>query len=110
LQVLCTNPAALQGGAAPLDPYFPVADLAPAHRHVSTLWAEYPDLYTGQCLSAGGATWLQVSKISPADRRLNLPQEGGPRWGYHVADVNLALGNLVQDVQAQEAAYRAAHP
>ena len=110
VQVLCTNPAALQGGKATLDPYFPVANLAPAHRQVSTPWAEYPDLYSGQCLSASGATWLQVSKISPGDRRLNLPQAGGPQWGYHVADVNLALGNLVQDVQAQEAAYQAAHP
>jgi hypothetical protein len=110
LQVLCTNPAALQGGVAPLDPYFPVADLAPAHRHLSTPWGEYPDLYSGQCLSAHGATWLQVSKIAPGDQRLDVPQAGGPRWGYHVADVNLALGNLVQDVRAQEAAYQAAHP
>jgi hypothetical protein len=28
----------------------------------------------------------------------------GPTWGYHADDVNLALGNLVADVAAEEAA------
>jgi hypothetical protein len=110
MQVLCTNPAALQGGRALFDPYFPVADLSPAHRHVSTPWVAYPDLFSGQCTSAGGATWLQVTNVSPSDQRLRLPQVGGPQWGYHVADVNLALGNLVQDIRAQEAAYQTTHP
>ena len=32
----------------------------------------------------------------------------GPTWGYHLDDVNLALGNLVDDVRRQVAAYRAA--
>jgi hypothetical protein len=31
----------------------------------------------------------------------------GPDWGYHLDDVNLALGNLVKDVKDEEAAY---HP
>jgi hypothetical protein len=26
-------------------------------------------------------------------------------WGYHLEDVNLALGNLVKDVSSEEAAY-----
>ena len=30
----------------------------------------------------------------------------GPLWGYHLNDVNLALGNLVTDVGLEEAAYR----
>ena len=29
----------------------------------------------------------------------------GPLWGYHVDDVNLALGNLVADVGSEEGAY-----
>ena len=29
----------------------------------------------------------------------------GPDWGYHADDVNLALGNLVQDVAQEETAY-----
>ena len=29
----------------------------------------------------------------------------GAAWGYHVDDINLALGNLVDDVAAEEAAH-----
>ena len=31
----------------------------------------------------------------------------GPAWGYHLDDINLALGNLVNDVRLQEQAYAA---
>ena len=31
----------------------------------------------------------------------------GPAWGYHVNDINLALGDLVSDVAAAETAYSA---
>jgi hypothetical protein len=30
----------------------------------------------------------------------------GPLWGYHLVDVNIALGNLVRDVAVEEAAHR----
>jgi hypothetical protein len=33
----------------------------------------------------------------------------GPTWGYHVNDISLVLGNLVQDVHRQEAAYAVSH-
>jgi hypothetical protein len=33
----------------------------------------------------------------------------GPTWGYHLDDINLATGNLVADVRAQERAYTASH-
>jgi hypothetical protein len=33
----------------------------------------------------------------------------GPTWGYHVNDINLTLGNLVNDVKAQESSYSAHH-
>jgi hypothetical protein len=50
-------------------------------------------------------SWLQVSKVYQIDPRLQLQQELGPDWGYHVYDINLALGNLIQDVISQEKAY-----
>ena len=56
-------------------------------------------------MSAGGAIWLAVTKISRSDHRPQLHQAGGRNWGYHVDDINLALGNLVKNVKAQEAAY-----
>jgi hypothetical protein len=36
-----------------------------------------------------------------------VTQTEGPTWGYHGADVNLALGNLVTDVAAMERAWSA---
>ena len=115
LQVLCTNPAALGGGSGALDAYYPTADLPPPGVQVSTPWVEYPNLYVAQCEHAGGATWLNIASTHiPGDHRPLL--EGGrtgltgPRWGFHVADVNLALGNLVRDVQAEEHAYLATVP
>ena len=103
-QVLCTNPASLGStGAAPLTPYFPSSAGA-----TGAPWVTYPGLYTGTCESAGGATWLQVDARTGDSRPVVTPTLG-PTWGLHLDDVNLALGNLVQDVAAQEAAYSARH-
>jgi hypothetical protein len=104
VQVLCTNPADLAGGSGPLDPYF-VSSGATAS--VTTPWVEYPDLYTAQCESSGGATWLQIDDIGTAsDNRPRVTETLGPTWGLHLDDVNIALGNLVQVVSEQEAAYK----
>jgi hypothetical protein len=104
LQVVCVNPAALGGGVADLDPYYPSQGLAP------TPWVEYPGLYRAQCETAGGATWLQVTKAtSSSDERPVVTEEAGPDWGYHADDVNLALGNLVVDVASAEASWSSSH-
>jgi len=109
VQVLCVNPATLNASSGPLDTYFPVADVTTRGVSVTTPWVEYPNLYTAQCEHAGGATWLNVTASAvPGDPRSRVTEAGGAVWGYHVADVNLALGNLVRDVQQQEVAYRAA--
>ena len=100
LQVVCVNPAAIGGGSAPLAPFFPSNGKEP------TPWVKFPNLYSAHCESAGGATWLQVSKASgPSDHRPVVTETDGPDWGYHVADVNLALGNLVADAAAAEASW-----
>ena len=41
-----------------------------------------------------------------ADPRPIVSTSLGPTWGYHLDDVNLALGNLVSDVGLKEADYR----
>jgi hypothetical protein len=108
--VLCTNPARLSGGAAPLVPYFLTSNSASTGVKVSTPWISYPNLYTAACKTSGGATWLQVSSASTAeDPRPRVTEVLGPTWGYHVDDVNLALGNLLPDVQQQESAYGGRH-
>ena len=101
VQVVCVNPAAIGGGSGVLDPFFPTAKY-----DGSTPWVEYPRLYGARCESAGGATWLQVTKISGAsDQRPVVTEELGPDWGYHLDDVNLALGNLVADTAAAETSW-----
>ena len=75
LQILCVNPAAPAGGTAALAPYFPVEvldafDSVAAAPRVSTPWVTWPALYSAHCVSAGGATWLQVDRMAGAsDRR-----------------------------------------
>jgi len=115
LQVLCTNPADLSSdAAAPLEPYFPTRSLtvglgglsglsAPA---LPTPWVTEPGLYSGQCRSTGGATWLQVSApTTPGDSRTVVGQTLGPTWGLHLVDVNIALGDLVTVAATESAAY-----
>jgi pimeloyl-ACP methyl ester carboxylesterase len=109
VHVVCVNPAALAGGSGLLEPYFALTSQQRAAAGVKTLWVEYPDLYSARCQSTGGATWLQVTDVGTAsDQRPRITETLGPTWGFHLDDVNLALGNLVGDVRAQEQAYQAA--
>ncbi len=105
-QVACVNPANLGRGTAALSPYFLSAMSKVPGVPISTPWVSYPALYTAQCMSKGGATWLQIRVIrSSGDSRPIVQSNLGPDWGLHLVDVNLALGNLVRDVRAQEAAF-----
>ena len=68
LEVLCTNPAALGGGAAKLSPVYSTKPFAPSVigaeanvavatlPHPKTPWATVPNGVTGRCSHAGGAT------------------------------------------------------
>jgi hypothetical protein len=106
-QVACVNPVTFSGAPGALLPFFLAASSKMRGVRVTTPWVSYPGLYTGTCRSSGGATWLQITANSaPADRRSRVQAILGPTWGLHLYDINLALGNLVLDVAAQEAAYR----
>jgi DUF3089 family protein len=120
-QVLCVNPTLLtqEGAAGGLLPYAPTRfSTLVSPPHAATPWLEGPGLLTAQCRHENGASWLQVSPapgISEAVLKereaLNeLPLETiGPLWGLHLYDVNLALGNLVNTLGIQSAAYRFEH-
>jgi hypothetical protein len=100
LEVLCVNPAALEGGAAPLTPYLPTATVD----GFATPFATADGAVTGECRTEGASSWLQVD-VDP-DLRAAADAGGadlGPAWGLHVGDVNLALGDLVELVRAQTA-------
>jgi hypothetical protein len=106
-QVACVNPVTFSGAAGPLLPYFLTVTSPVKVVTVPTPWVTVPALYTATCESTEGATWLQVTPTAePGDVRPLVEATLGPTWGYHLNDVNLALGNLVDDVAHQEAAYR----
>jgi hypothetical protein len=109
-QVLCTNPASLRGGAAPLRSILPTEPFAPGTLigigttligftvpAVSTPWVE-TTAYTGRCESANGANVLQISGL-PGATPLNPSPDAS--WGLHLVDANIALGNLVTTVRVQ---------
>jgi pimeloyl-ACP methyl ester carboxylesterase len=111
LQVVCTNPARLPGGSAPLRSVFPTAPFAPGTLigiattivgfsvppGVSTPWVE-TTAYNGQCSSANGANVLQITGL-PGAPHLNPSPDA--TWGLHLVDANIALGNLVDTVRLQ---------
>jgi Protein of unknown function (DUF3089) len=110
-----TGPASLPA-AGTLSPYFPTTAFAgtivtakkagAGGIKLTTPWVTFPGLYAAQCKSEGGATWLQVDSMArPADTRPLVKETLGPTWGLHLVDVNIALGNLVDDLQQQALNY-----
>jgi Protein of unknown function (DUF3089) len=115
LEVLCTNPGALGGGSARLTSIYPSEPFAPGtaialaisilgvtQPSPPTPWAELPGAYTGRCSKAGGASVLQTAPRAGAPAFTPSPE---PSWGLHLTDANIALGELVDLVEAQVARY-----
>ena len=104
--VLCTNPGALRGGPAALDPISPTEPFAPGtliglatrlvglpnFSSLSTPWVEIRGAYTGECSSADDADVLQVTALDGAPVLHPVPDA---TWGLHLVDANIALGNLI---------------
>ena len=118
-EVLCTNPAALGGGSGKVTPIQPTAPFAPGTTiaaaisllgvpapNVPTAWYSYPSSYRARCSSAGGADVLTISSVGGAPVFKPSPDPG---WGLHLVDANIALGDLVDLVRTQAAAWRRAH-
>jgi Protein of unknown function (DUF3089) len=110
LAVLCTNPAALAGGTATLRSVYPSEPFAPGttiglatevvgvpRPAVTTPWIE-SEAYLGACSSADNANVLQISPVGGAPTLRAVPDAG---WGLHLADANIALGNLTNVVARQ---------
>jgi Protein of unknown function (DUF3089) len=115
LEVLCTNPAALAGGSGVLQTYFPRVGVnrlngqsakSSRTKSITTPWVTYPDLYRARCQNVDGSNVLMVSvKDNAPDPRPVVSDVLGPRWGLHLDDVNLAMGNLVSLVRRESAAW-----
>jgi hypothetical protein len=113
-EVLCTNPAALGGGAAKLSPVYATKPFAQSVigaeanaaladlPHPKTPWATFPNAVTGRCSRAGGANVLRVKPLSDAFSLTPLPDA---TWGLHLVDANIALGDLGNLVRHQISLY-----
>jgi len=113
--VLCTNPAALQGGTAPVDSIFPsqpfdpqstlaagIAVLGLTQPMPPTVWSSEPGSYRAHCSSANNANVLEITPVGGAKTANPSPT---PEWGLHLLDANIALGNLISMVKSQAAAF-----
>jgi hypothetical protein len=114
-EVLCTNPAALGGGPAKIDPIFPSQPFAPgtliaaatAGLHltrpkVATEWISEPGAYRARCSSAGGADVLRITPLGGAQVPTPSPT---PAWGLHLLDANIEMGDLLSVMRTEAAAY-----
>ena len=67
----------------------------------------YPGEFSAHCQTSSGATWLQIDRpTTRTDHRPGVSGLGSPRWGLHVVDVNIALGNLVDLVRSEAAGFQ----
>lgn len=118
----CVNPAAPGGGSANLDAYFPAnADASilgslgtstkgktwvdPSAGKITTPFVNIPDLVSGECATKDGFNYLAATVHGdPSDPRADdIPGDLTPAWGLHLVDVNLTMGNIVDNVSAQAA-------
>ncbi len=98
----CTNPAALTGGKAPLDLYQAAASVQGAKTPITTPYARLPGAITGECVTKGAYTYLEIV-IAPQDataRKVTVRGDIGnppdPTWGMHNGDLSLPIGDMVK--------------
>jgi hypothetical protein len=122
LAAACVNPASLAGGEGPLHSYLPsgAESIAPgaqtpgpwvAGKTVNTPFVSVPGLLTARCVSTPEFNYLSVHiNADPASPRTSeligdvvVGGQAQTNWGLHLIDANLAMGNLV-DIVRQEAA------
>jgi hypothetical protein len=129
----CVNSADVDGAATDLEPiteeldaYFPTTGgssiltgggtdpegrtwLDPSAGEVTTPWVRLPGLVSGACATTDGFSYLSVW-VSPSPdgpRADDIPGDLSPEWGLHLVDVNLVMGDIVRQVEAQAAAHAA---
>ena len=73
---------------------------------VHTTWVQFDTAWTGRCSSADNAHVLQIHDRPGAVQLHPIPDA---TWGLHLADANIALGNLVGIVAQEIKAYNKSH-
>jgi pimeloyl-ACP methyl ester carboxylesterase len=121
LETVCTNPAALGSNRSaaltsvvPTEPFAPgtliaagISLLGLQWPAASTTFVQSDGAFSGRCSRAGGAHVLRIASApgTPVPRASPTPE-----WGLHLADVNLAQGDLVKVLRRQIRAYAARRP
>jgi Protein of unknown function (DUF3089) len=114
VEVLCTDPASLGVSGGTLDGHmlggtYPgligqgIAFMAGELPSVPTPWISFPGHYSGRCVREAGTHTLRIGELGGARRFTPSPDAG---WGLHLADMNLAMGNLTELVRRQAAEFR----
>ena len=119
-EAVCVNPAALGGGKATSPKaYWSTADKAWATgKKIDTPFVMTPGLTTTECVRQGNHHYLQVHfNADPNDARIDNPGtdvmaqgKPDPGWGLHLNDANIVMGDLVDVVGKQAAAWTKARP
>ena len=128
LEAACVNPAALGGGKGQLHAYLAsgaevIAAGTDAARQkawttpptaIKTPFVEVPGMLAAECQKdATGKTYLAISTNPNPGGKRTTEYSGDvvimgavqKNWGLHLIDMNLTMGNLIEDVQAESAAY-----
>jgi hypothetical protein len=126
LEAACVNPAALAGGSGALKAYLaagtddivsdgtgkPLAWTAPPSP-IATPFVAVPGLLTAECVNSGGFNYLAIT-THPDAAGLRVGTITGDviagglvlkDWGLHLIDMNLTMGNMLDLVGSQSAAY-----
>lgn len=112
----CANPAALGGGKATLDTYQlrGTTEWAPG-KTITTPYVRLPGLVTGECVTRGEYTYLEitVNGLPDGPRRNIVEGDVGnppnPAWGLHNGDMSVAIGSLVRLAERQGISWLAAN-
>ena len=123
MTVACTNPARFRKATTPLDSYWyagpsltgtPSTITWSAAGAPPTPFLRTDGLASAACVNRGQTGYLAVTvNADPSDGRtdqipgdVTIAGRPQPGWGLHLADMNLALGDLIALVEAQAASFR----
>ncbi len=122
-RALCVNPAELSGDGDELYAYLAKRAFTSAVEmpfgegvEVSTDFVSLPGLLRARCAENATHTWLAIDiHADPADPRADdisgdviVDGEVRAEWGFHLIDMNVAMGSLLKLAKAQAGAWQAA--
>jgi hypothetical protein len=107
---MCVDPTEL-GGKVAMKPLIAASDMPrltaqPPSPLPTTTFITYSNAYSAECEANSEGAWLQITRIDPAAAAPTLVGTEGPLWGLHDFDVSLPLGNLLDLVSSESAAYK----